>query len=145
MLVTGIVPGRHVVTCNRVPLPLQPTEVAGTMVAGLRYRAWQPPSALHPTIAVHTPLIFDVIDRWNGRSLGGCTYHVTHPGGRSYDRFPVNANEAESRRTSRFVVGGHTPGTVDIDALDALAFRGPGTESPRTLDLRRYPPLTDRA
>jgi uncharacterized protein (DUF2126 family) len=84
----------------------------GEYVAGVRYRAWQPPSALHPTIAPHTPLVFDMIDTWNGRSVGGCTYYVAHPGGRSYDDFPVNDYAAETRRMTRFWDYGHTPGVI---------------------------------
>ncbi len=106
------------------------------MVAGIRFRAWKPARALHPTIGVHSPLVLDVVDRWNGRSLGGCTYHVSHPGGRAYDRLPVNANEADARRVSRFEPAGHTPGPVDLAALE-VADRLPGGEYPRTLDLRR--------
>ncbi|MGH3831604.1 MAG: DUF2126 domain-containing protein, partial [Pseudonocardiaceae bacterium] len=99
---TGMTEGRHLVTCNGVVVPLRPTKTRGEGVAGVRYRAWQPHSALHPTIGVHAPLVFDLMDRWNGRSLGGCTYYVSHPGGLSYDRVPVNASEAETRRASRF-------------------------------------------
>jgi uncharacterized protein (DUF2126 family) len=124
---------RYAVACNSRPLPFAPTGVHGEFVAGVRYRAWQPPSALHPTIAVHTPLVFDLVDRWTGRSVGGCTYHVMHPGGRNYERFPVNANEAEARRMARFFPHGHTPGPLEV--RDERVSR----EFPLTLDLRRQP------
>ncbi len=110
--VTGFTEGRYVIACNGRRVPLRSTGRNGEMVAGVRYRAWQPPSALHPTIAPHTPLVFDVIDTWNGRSVGGCTYFVAHPGGRSYDDFPVNDFAAETRRISRFWDYGHTPGVI---------------------------------
>ena len=129
--VDGLISQRHAVTCNGVALPLAATGRPGEFVAGVRYRAWQPPSCLHPTIGVHTPLVFDVADRWSGRSLGGCTYHVAHPGGRNYTSFPVNANEAESRRLARFQPFGHTPG-----ALHPLA-PALNPDFPLTLDLRR--------
>jgi uncharacterized protein (DUF2126 family) len=139
VLAENLTEGRHVLTCNGVPVPLHPTGQPGTAVAGVRYRAWQPPSCLHPTIGVHTPLVFDLIDSWNGRSVGGCTYHVAHPGGRAYDRFPVNANEAEARRTSRFHPFGHTPGPLDAARAAALADHTAGVAPGHscTLDLRR--------
>lgn len=100
--VTGLTESRYIIVCNGVEIPLRKTEVHGQYVTGIRYRAWQPPSALHPTIGVHSPLVFDIVDTWNNRSIGGCAYHVVHPGGRSYETFPVNAFEAEGRRISRF-------------------------------------------
>jgi uncharacterized protein (DUF2126 family)/transglutaminase-like putative cysteine protease len=110
---TGLAPERYAVACNGVGIPLHPTGGAGEYVAGVRYRAWQPPSALHPTIGVDAPLVFDLVDTWNGRSIGGCTYHVAHPGGRNFVRMPVNSYEAESRRLARFLPQGHTPGQME--------------------------------
>jgi uncharacterized protein (DUF2126 family)/transglutaminase-like putative cysteine protease len=110
--VNGFTGGRYVIACNGRRLPMRSTGRKGEYVAGVRYRAWQPPSALHPTIAPHTPLVFDVIDTWNGHSVGGCTYYVAHPGGRSYDDYPVNDYAAETRRITRFWDYGHTPGVM---------------------------------
>jgi uncharacterized protein (DUF2126 family) len=130
--VAGWIDERFMLTCNGRAVPLAPTERAGEYVAGVRFKAWQPPlGALHPTIPAQTPLIFDIYDRWTGRSLGGLTHHVSHPGGRSYERFPVNANEAEARRKARFFQFGHTPGAMAEPLLS------PSREHPRTLDLRR--------
>ena len=133
--VTGLNESRYVVTVNGQALPLQPTGVKGEYVAGVRYRAWNPPSALHPTIGVHAPLTFDIVDTWMAHSLGGCQYHVAHPGGRNYDTFPVNSYEAESRRLSRFFRMGHTPGKLQVPpaTINVAGSR----EFPFTLDLRR--------
>jgi len=129
--VSGWIDERFVLACNGRAVPLNATGREGEYVGGVRFKAWNPPSALHPTIGVHVPLIFDVFDRWNGRSLGGMTYHVAHPGGRNYDFRPVNANEAEARRRARFFPFGHTPGEM----REPTETRS--REHPRTLDLRR--------
>ena len=130
--VSGWVDERFVLACNGVGVPLQPTERQGEYVAGVRFKAWQPPSALHPTIKAQAPLIFDVYDRWTGRSLGGMTHQVVHPGGLSDEKLPVNANAAEARRRARFFPIGHTPGPMTEPHLAI------GKEHPRTLDLRRF-------
>ena len=133
--VSGLNESRYVVTVNGRPVPLQSTGTAGEFVAGVRYRAWQPPSALHPTIGVHAPLTFDLVDTWMDRSIAGCQYHVAHPGGRNYTTFPVNAYEAESRRLARFFRMGHSPGRLQVPPPN-VAVAG-SREFPFTLDLRR--------
>lgn len=130
-LVQGLTGDRFMVTCNGYGLPLAPTGVGGECVCGVRYRAWQPPNCLHPTIPVDTPLVFDIYDSWNNRSLGGCTYHVAHPGGRNYTTFPVNAMEAESRRAARFFAQGHSPGRMLPPKMTS------NPDFPLTLDFRR--------
>jgi len=152
---TGLTESRYVLSCGGRRVPLHPTGVDGEYVTGIRYRAWQPPSALHPTIGVHSPLVFDLIDTWNGRAIGGCTYHVAHPGGLSPEDFPVNAYAAETRRVSRFWNFNHTPGKIqpqpDLTRHGEFYTHGemPGpmeppieeidAEFPYTLDLRRRP------
>jgi uncharacterized protein (DUF2126 family) len=138
--VRGIDLHRHLVTCQGVPVPLTPTGTPGEFYAGVRFRAWQPWSALHPSIAVQAPLHVDVVDTASEVSLGGATYHVVHPGGRSYDHPPVNANSAEARRASRFEARGHTAGRLDVAAMREAGRRAASTEYPHTLDLRRVPP-----
>ena len=131
VIVSGLTDPRLAIAVNGHALPLTPTGRAGTFVAGVRYRAWSPPSALHPTLGIDAPLVFDIVDTTSEKSVGGCRYHVAHPGGRNYDTFPINAYEAESRRLARFFKIGHTPGPF------ALKPTTPSPEYPVTLDLRR--------
>ena len=130
---SGMTDGRHVISCNGRRLPLRPTGSRREFVAGVRFKAWQPPSGLHPTIGIHAPLVFDIVDTWNERAIGGCTYHVTHPGGRGYEDFPVNANAAETRRASRFWPYGHSIGPINPPPEE------PHGDHPYTLDLRYRP------
>jgi uncharacterized protein (DUF2126 family) len=131
--VKGMTGERHVVSCNGYRIPLHSTGTHGEFVAGVRYRAWQPPSCLHPTIPVHTPLVFDLVDTWNDMAIGGCTYHASHPGGRSSESFPVNSYEAEARRLARFFRTGHTGGKIHpVEPKLSPDF-------PFTLDLRMMP------
>jgi uncharacterized protein (DUF2126 family) len=129
--VKGLINSRHALAVNGISLPLHSTGRNGEFVCGIRYRAWQPPNCLHPTIPVHSPLVFDIVDQWNKQAIGGCAYHVSHPGGRSHDQFPINAFEAESRRIARFFKFGHTPGPLQPREVDR------SQEYPFTLDLRR--------
>lgn len=128
--VHGITGDRYAVTCNGRKVPLRPSGIRGTYIAAVRYKAWQPFSSLHPTIKAHVPLSFDLVDTKYNRSIAGCTYHVSHPGGRSYDSFPVNANSAEARRNSRFITHGKTQGKIHIP------MEAPHPDKPYMLDLR---------
>jgi uncharacterized protein (DUF2126 family) len=130
--VSNWVPERFTLVANGVGVPLQPTGRAGDYVGGIRFKAWSPYSALHPRIRPQVPLVLEVHDAWSGRSLGGLTHHVVHPGGLSYATFPVNANEAEARRRSRFQALGHSAGAMARPAAEA------SLEHPCTLDLRAH-------
>jgi uncharacterized protein (DUF2126 family) len=133
VVLRGGVPGRHMIACNGARVPLHPTGVRGEAVAGIRFRSWQLPSELHPTIPVHAPIQLSLVDRWKERAIGGCTLSVGHPGGQAYERFPINALEAEARRGGLFAAFGHAPGGVDVSRLvDAKS-----PDYPLTLDLRR--------
>ena len=156
--VSGIIPERHILLCKGCRIPLRSTGTKGEYVAGIRYKAWNPPSALHPNVGVDAPLVFDIVDTWNNRVIGGCTYFVAHPGGRSFDTYPVNSYEAESRKISRFWDFGHTPSTtieqtapvINTPSVSRFVAQNktdlkPDTpielinpEYPSTLDLRRY-------
>jgi uncharacterized protein (DUF2126 family) len=134
LLIAGMDSTRFQMRCNGVLVPLHPTGIQGQYVAGVRFRAWQPPRCLHPTIRIHSPLRFEILDSRSGRSIGGCTYHVADPGGRGSERFPINANEAESRRAARFEARGMTGGVIE-SPMDVPSTRP--TPFPVTLDLRR--------
>src|SRR5882724_6261508 len=155
----GLNGSRYVLLCNGNRVPLKATDVHGEWVCGIRYRAWQPPSALHPTIGVDAPLTFDLVDTWNSRSIGGCTYYVSHPGGRHYDAFPINSYEAESRRWNRFGDVTHTQHVISpkpyLSGLQRyieknrlpfpvdIAQPSLNNEYPCTLDLRQFHKRTD--
>lgn len=128
--VKGLVPGRHLVTCNGRVVPLTPTRDEGGHVAGVRFKAWSQPSSLHPKMKVHAPLVFVLVDTLNEKSLGGLTYHVAHPGGRSFETYPVNENEAEGRRLARFTPMGHAHGKIEP------IFEERNPHFPHTLDMR---------
>lgn len=156
--VSGIIPERHILLCKGCRIPLRSTGTKGEYVAGIRYKAWNPPSALHPNVGVDAPLVFDIVDTWNNRVVGGCTYFVSHPGGRSFDTYPINSYEAESRKISRFWDFGHTPSSTieqtapvfDTPTVSRFVAQNktdlkPDTpielvnpEYPNTLDLRHY-------
>jgi uncharacterized protein (DUF2126 family) len=129
--VSGLTTDRHALACNGWRIPLHPTGTHGEAVAGVRFRAWDLPSAMHPTIKAHGPLAFDLVDLWAGRAIGGCAYHISHPGGRNFETFPVNAHEAEGRRLARFQTIGHTVGSMQPREPR------PNLDFPMTLDLRR--------
>ena len=157
--ITGLTDSRYTLLCNGYKIPLKNTGVQGEYIAGVRYRAWQPPSALHPTIPVDTPLVFDLFDTWTQKSVAACQYHVSHPGGRSYDTYPVNSYEAEARVISRFFDFGHSVTLTEANINPSAGSSTSGgrfvtkmnilpkyvtvneienPEYPYTMDMRRY-------
>jgi uncharacterized protein (DUF2126 family) len=132
---SGFTPeSRYVVACNGRRVPLNPTGEPGEAVAGVRYRARQLSASLHPTIPVHAPLVFDIIDGWNERSIGRCTYHTERPDCGAYTARPVNAKEAEDRRRERFQVSDNPPGRMTAPEEET------NSNFPMTLDLRLLAP-----
>lgn len=129
----GLIPERQILTCNGRRIPLSPTQEGNTHVGGVRFKAWTAFSSLHPELPTHAPLVFDIIDTEHERSIGGCTYHCAHPGGRNYETYPINENEAEGRKLARFESMGHTPGPIEIPPHEI------NYEFPYTLDLRFRP------
>lgn len=155
--IKGLIEGRHILTCNGRRIPLYPGTVKGEWVGGIRFKAWDPPSALHPSIPAQSRLVMDLVDLRTRKSMGGCVYFVGHPGGRNYDTFPVNAREAEGRRLARFWNEGHTPGVIEaapverpsVDRMEhrieereggapveIIPMERESSEFPHTLDLR---------
>jgi uncharacterized protein (DUF2126 family) len=133
--IKGFNPSRYTLTVNQRPLPMHPSGVSAEYVAGVRFKAWSPPSSLHPSIGAHAPLTFDLYDTWSKRAVAGAQYNVAHPGGLNYVSYPVNAYEAQSRRVSRFAQMGHTPGIWNVPS--ASIELPINQEFPLTLDLRR--------
>ena len=131
IMINGFVPERYAVAANGYKTPMRATGTSGEFVGGVRFKAWDPASAMHPTAAATPKVTIDVVDQHNDKSVFGCMYFVSHPGGMAYEHFPVNAREAQARRLSRFWPQGHSQGTLRV------AEPIPSPEFPYTLDLRR--------
>jgi uncharacterized protein (DUF2126 family) len=129
----GLETERFDVLVNGLAVPLRATGTAGEHVGGVRFRAWAPPSSLQPHLGIHHPLKFDLWDRWAGRSVGACAYHVWHPEGRAFLAPPLTRFEAQARRAQRFTAEGPLPWPWTPRVAR------PHPEMPHTLDLRRYP------
>jgi len=134
----GLVEGRHQVLVNGLVLPMTSTGREREHVAGVKFRAWQPPHCLQPHVGIHHPLRFDIVDLWGHRSLGGCQYHVWHPEGRGFEHVPLTAFEASARRAQRFTTDHMAPWPVHPRVV------APSPEQPYTLDLRRFPEAQTR-
>ena len=128
---TGLtIDARYVVACNGRNVPLHPTGMPGESLAGIRYRARRLNATLHPTIPVHTPLTFDLIDTWQQRTIARCTYHAGEPDGTMHTTRPADAAEARARRLRRFVT--ETPPKEPA----VIPTPEPNHVFPMTLDLR---------
>jgi uncharacterized protein (DUF2126 family) len=125
---------RFVVACNGRRVPFTPTGVPGEAVAGIRYRARRLSAALHPTIPVHTPLVFDLIDTRKNRAVARCTYFAGPPDGSVHTTRPRDAEEARTRRLQRFQVSEPSSDPVITPEEEKNPI------FPMTLDLRFPPP-----
>ncbi|HEY1555651.1 MAG TPA: transglutaminase family protein [Kofleriaceae bacterium] len=130
----GLDPERYAIAVNDVIVPMRAVAGRDLRVAGVRFRAWCPPHALHPHLGLHHPLHLAIVDKWAERGVAGGAYHVWHPEGRAFDTPPLTRVEAAARRAQRFTREGPPPWPLRAREVE------PHPEQPYTLDLRRVDP-----
>ena len=99
---TGLTPTHHILVCNGRRVPLQPTRTRGRFLAGVRYKAWNPPSSLHPTLWPVYSLVFDLLDARTGEVLGGCTWFPARPSLVGFSAAPAPVASGEPEREPHY-------------------------------------------